>query len=506
MSTTQQTRPHTANPLRHAQMLIGGAWVDSASGETLDVENPGKRQKIAEIPRAAAIDVDRAVQAATQAVPGWSKTPPRDRGRQLLRIAEALEARAEELARTIALETGNALRTQARSEARLSADIFRYFGGLTGELKGETIPLGEHMLSYTRREPLGVVGAIIPWNAPVLLGALKIAPALCAGNTLVLKAAEDAPLGVLLMAAVCQEFLPPGVLNVLTGLGEECGAALAQHPAIRKLSFTGSTEVGKLIMRAAAERIVPVSLELGGKSPSIVYPDANDDWVVDGVIGGMRFTRQSQSCTAGSRLFLHADIFDRFLDKLRTKTQALKLGDPLDEQTDIGAIDEGLKRKDARLVFGGMPPKDGPLSEGYFALPTVFADTSDIAAHFSELLIVDDNDWRLAREEIFGPVLVAIPWRDEAEAIRMANDSHYGLAAYVWTLDIGSALRTAHAIEFRLGAGEPRSRPTAGSLLWRLQAKRYRPRVLAGRHARQLHPAKERDGQPQHTTTHGVMR
>ena len=446
MSVTEQTRPATSTAPRHAQMLIGGALVDSVSGQTLTVENPGRRVPIASIPRGGKEDVARAVQAAQGAFPAWSKTPPRQRGRLLLKIAEAMEARIEELAVIIAEETGNAIRTQARGEATLSADIFRYFGGLAGELKGETIPLGEHVLSYTRREPLGVVGAIIPWNAPVLLGALKIAPALCAGNTQVMKAAEDAPLGVLFMARICQEFLPPGVLNVLTGLGEECGGPLAQHPGIMKLSFTGSTEVGKIIMRAAAERIVPVSLELGGKSPSIVYPDADEDWVVDGVIAGMRFTRQSQSCTAGSRLFLHQDIFDSFLDKLTAKTQALKLGDPLDEATDIGSlinekqfrkvcgyVDEGLKRKDARLVFGGLPPTDGPLSNGYFAVPTVFADTS--------------NDWRLAREEIFGPVLVAIPWKDEADAIRMANDSHYGLAAYVWTHEIGSGLRAAHAIE-----------------------------------------------------------
>ena len=433
--------------IRRERMFIGGEWVESARGGTFGVDTPAHRGRvIAEVPRGTAEDVDRAVRAAHAAFPAWRAVAPRDRGRLLLRIADDVEARVDDLARTLAAETGNAIRTQARPEAKSVADVFRYFGGLGGELKGETIPLGEGYLSYTRREPYGVVAAIVPWNVPILIAAWKIAPALVAGNTVVLKPSANAPLAALELARICEAHLPAGVLNVVTGTGEEIGTPLAEHPLVAKISFTGHTETGKAVLRTAADRLVPVTLELGGKSPQILFPDADDDRTVDGVIAAMRFARQGQSCTAGSRLFLHGKVYDRFLERLAAKLGTFKVGDPLDEANDMGAIvseqqfekvtgyiGDGLGQQGARTVVGGLPPKDGPLAEGYYVEPTVIANVRP--------------DWRVAREEIFGPVLVAIPWSDEAEVLRLANETHYGLAAYVWCRDIGKALRTAHAIE-----------------------------------------------------------
>jgi betaine-aldehyde dehydrogenase len=324
----------------------------------------------------------------------------------------------------------------------MAADVFRYFGGVASEQKGEVLPLGDGLLSYSVREPLGVVAGIVPWNAPVMLAALKVAMALCTGNTLVLKAAEDAPLGVLRMAEVCAQHLPAGVLNVVTGYGEECGGALLRHPGIAKISFTGSTEVGRIAMRAAAERILPVSLELGGKSPVIVFPDSDTDRAAAGVISGMRFSRQGQSCTAGSRLYVHRSIFDDFLSRLVDRLEQLVVGDALDERSDIGSIvsatqdgrvcgyvSEALDQG-ATVLTGGLPD-DG--RAGYQLRPTVLTDV--------------EHSWRVTREEVFGPVLVALPWEDEDEVIAWANDTHYGLAAFVFSKHLDRALRAAHRIE-----------------------------------------------------------
>ena len=428
-------------------LWINGEPVPSSSGKWRDVLNPARREAvIARVPAGTTEDVDRAVAAARAALPAWRSQHFTMRAKALLAIADELEARSEEFAKLTALDTGNALRTQARPESTTMVAVFRYFAGVAGEVKGVTLPAGENQLQYTRREPLGVVACILPWNSPLMIAAFKVPAALAAGNTVIMKAADDAPLTILLLAEVCNKHLPAGVVNALTGPGAVIGAALAKHPGVDKVSFTGSTEVGREVGAEAAGRLAHMSLELGGKNPSIVFPDAVDDELLDGLLLASRFTRQGQSCTAGSRLYLHADIYDDVLARLGAKLGALKVGDPLDEATDMGAIInatqhshiseyllEGRAASGVRTVLGGDEPQSGPLTEGYYHLPTIFAG--------------EDNHFRLAREEIFGPVLMAIPWRNVDEVVAMANDSHYGLAAYVWSHNLDDALNTAHRLE-----------------------------------------------------------
>jgi aldehyde dehydrogenase (NAD+) len=432
---------------RDQLMWIDGERTEAATREWREVKNPARRDTvIAQVPSAGAQDVERAVAASRRAFPGWRSLHFTERARALSRIADDIEARAEDFSRLTALDTGNALRTQARPEVATLVALFRYFAGISGEVKGTTLPAGDNQLQYTRLEPLGVVACILPWNSPLMIAGFKVPAALAAGNTVILKAADDAPLTDLLLAEICNRHLPAGVVNALTGRGSVIGSALARHPGVDKVSFTGSTEVGRGVAREAGERLAHVSLELGGKNPSIVFPDAVDDELIDGLLAASRFTRQGQSCTAGSRLFLHEDVYDEVLDRLVAKLGALKVGDPLDEATDMGAIinnsqftqisqylEEGRANKDLDVLLGGNVPSEGPLTEGYYHLPTVFGGAK--------------NEFRLAQEEIFGPVLTAIRWKDVDDVVRMANDTHFGLAAYVWSHNLDNALNTAHRLE-----------------------------------------------------------
>ncbi|WP_265448014.1 aldehyde dehydrogenase family protein [Flexivirga meconopsidis] len=424
-------------------MLIGGSEHEAADGRWFPIYESATGAVLSQVPRGGNADIAAATDAALGAAAEWRTMAAAERGRALARIADDLEQQLEPIARLLTRETGNAIRRQSRPEVQSAVDLLRYFAGGAAEVKGETVPLGPGLLNFTTREPLGVVGAMTPWNAPVQLAVVKCAAALATGNTVVLKVSEEAPLAVLAVARLAQQHLPLGALNVVTGFGDEAGAALLTEPRIAKLSFTGSTTIGRLVMGKAAERIVPVSLELGGKGPSIVFPDADDDLTVNGVVDSMRFPRQGQSCTAGSRLLVHASIADSFTAKVAAQVEQLVIGDPLDERTDIGSIinERQFDRVDSfvrdtrerggRVLTGGA--RSAGASSGFFYTPTVLADVNPT--------------WPAATDEIFGPVLSAMTWTDEDEAVRMANASSYGLAAYVWSHDIDTALRTADRIE-----------------------------------------------------------
>lgn len=431
-------------------MYVDGEWVTSEGGAWTDAVCPSRAGTVlARVPEGTRADVDRAVEAARAAQPAWAAQHFTARQRALTAIADAIEEHAESLSTLTAQDTGNALRTQARPESATLAALFRYFAGVAGEFKGTVLPAGEEQLQYTRIEPVGVVGAILPWNSPLLIAGMKIPAALVAGNTVVVKPAEDAPLTILRLAEICAEHLPPGVLNVVTGDGEVVGDAIVRHTGIDKVSFTGSSEVGRHVATVAGERLAHVSLELGGKSPNIVFPSAASPERIEATAAGcllaMRFTRQGQSCTAGSRLFVHEDVHDAFLEVLTRQVRELKVGDPLEEATDMGTIisatqheqvleyiRDGKSQPGVRVVLDGSEATVEGL-DGFYQGPTILAGAS--------------NEWRVAQEEIFGPVLVVIPWREVDEVVAMANDSHYGLAAFVWSADLDEALTTAHRVQ-----------------------------------------------------------
>ena len=439
------------DPFKLAKALSGlnfhsGAFHPALSGKTFAVRNPATGEQVAEAPFSEAADVDAAVTSAKAAQKLWAKMPVRERGKLVGECGRVLAGHVDELGRLLALETGKALRTESRIEAGVLADMFVFFGGLASELKGETVPFNPDMLTMTTREPIGVVGAIIPWNVPLLLMAMKAAAALVAGNAVVVKSAEEAPLAVLRVTQIMNTVLPSGLFSILAGYGPECGAPLVEHGDVKKVTFTGSVETGKIIYRAAADKLIPVTLELGGKSPMIVCADADMDKAVAGAISGMRFTRQGQSCTASSRIFVHESIHDAFVARVREKVDAMVMGDPLDEKTDIGTIisSDQFARVKSYIALGcdttganeitlSALPTDPKLANGFFIQPRIFTGIT--------------NADRIAREEIFGPVCCVIKWSDFDAVIDAANDSDYGLAATIWTTNLKMAMDATRRLE-----------------------------------------------------------
>lgn len=440
------TDPHALARALAGRHLIDGELTPPRRGRTFEVLYPATQEVVAAAAAGDEADVDAAVQAARRAQPDWARRSARERGKLVAECGRVLKDHAEELGRLIALESGKALRTESRVEATVVADAFTFYGGLGSELKGESVPFSPDMMTVTTREPIGVVGAIIPWNVPMMLMAYKIAPALVAGNTVVVKSAEEAPFAVLRICQILNQVLPPGAFNILSGFGPECGAPLVRHPHVGKVTFTGSVETGRAIAGMAAEKLIPATLELGGKSPMIVMDDADLERAVQGAIVGMRFSRQGQSCTASSRIYVQRGLHDRFLETLVGRVDAMQMGDPLEEATDIGAIvsQQQYDRVNSYIQLGrgeagaeahvcSALPRDPKLRDGFFVQPVIFTGLSD--------------DSRLSREEIFGPVACMYRFDDYEEAIRRANASDYGLAATIWTNDLRTALDATGRLE-----------------------------------------------------------